>query len=329
MSRTIEIVPSQKGNLHPRNKNNGRYDFRTLIDTFPELLPFVFTNKHKTVTINFANPDAVKALNTVLLKHFYGIRYWEIPNNFLCPPVPGRADYIHYLADLLGSCNDSVIPKNDSVTVLDIGTGANCIYPILGHTEYGWRFVGTEIDPIARTWAMNIISKNDFPEGSVIVREQNNPEHIFTNIVFNNEYFDITVCNPPFHATFSQAEAGTKRKWKNLGLPKSEKTVLNFGGQVNELTCRGGEEQFVSTMIHESVSFGKQIYWFTTLLSKRSTLQKIYTELTLVNPYDVRTIDMSQGQKKSRFVAWTFLDAESQLQWKQRRWNNSQKLSKK
>jgi 23S rRNA (adenine1618-N6)-methyltransferase len=33
--------------------------------------------------------------------------------------------------------------------VLDIGTGASCIYPILGQTVYQWHFVASDIDPIS------------------------------------------------------------------------------------------------------------------------------------------------------------------------------------
>ncbi|MHB1371874.1 MAG: RlmF-related methyltransferase, partial [Pseudomonadaceae bacterium] len=34
---------------------------------------------------------------------------------------------------------------------------------------------------------------------------------------------------------------------------------------------------------------------------------------------EVRTLDMAQGQKRSRFLAWTFLDVDQRAQWRARR----------
>lgn len=311
----------KKNGLHPRNKNNTRYDFELLIKQYPELKQFVFTNKHNRETIDFANPEAIRSLNKVLLMHFYGLSYWEIPKNYLCPPIPGRADYIHHIADLLGSCSDGIIPLGPSVSVLDIGVGANCIYPIIGTREYGWRFVGSEIDITAMESANKIIESNNFPKDSITIRLQKNPNNIFRNIVKTDEQFNVVMCNPPFHSSMEQAEARTNRKWKNLGIKKDVKTVLNFGGQSNELIYAGGEEAFVKNMIQESVEFGKQIFWFTTLVSKQSNLSGFNEHLLKVQPTTIKTIGMAQGQKKSRFVAWTFLTIEEQLVWRKQRWD--------
>ena len=92
---------AQKGELHIRNKHNGQYDFPLLIENYPPLKRFVSLNPLGVQTINFFNPQAVKALNKALLISYYGIRYWDIPKQYLCPPIPGRADYIHYIADLI------------------------------------------------------------------------------------------------------------------------------------------------------------------------------------------------------------------------------------
>lgn len=87
----------------------------------------MFRHQLYELSVNFADPLAVKTLNKALLAHFYGVTHWDIPDGFLCPPVPGRADYVHHLADLLADDNGGVVPKQ--ATVLDIGTGANLIYP--------------------------------------------------------------------------------------------------------------------------------------------------------------------------------------------------------
>ena len=136
----------EKPQLHPRNKHRGRYDFEKLTESNPELAPYVKLNPHNDLSIDFFNPDAVKMLNKALLKQYYDIANWDIPSHYLCPPIPGRADYIHHIADLLGSCNKGNIPSGNKIKCLDIGVGANCIYPLIGNKEYGWSFIGCDID---------------------------------------------------------------------------------------------------------------------------------------------------------------------------------------
>lgn len=139
-------VVTEKSNLHSRNLHRSRYDFKLLIEKCPELKSFVFINEFGNQTIDFSNPQAVKILNKALLTTYYDIQNWDIPKNYLCPPIPGRVDYIHYIADLLAESNNGNIPTGIEIEGLDIGTGANCIYPIIGNSVYDWSFVCTDID---------------------------------------------------------------------------------------------------------------------------------------------------------------------------------------
>ncbi len=139
----------EKPKLHPRNRHQGRYDFDQLTAACPALIPLVKKNPRGEDSIDFSDAASVKMLNRALLMHHYQVVKWDIPPNYLCPPIPGRADYIHHIADLLASSNDGEIPKGSAVRCLDIGVGANCIYPLIGEREYGWSFIGTEIDPKA------------------------------------------------------------------------------------------------------------------------------------------------------------------------------------
>jgi 23S rRNA (adenine1618-N6)-methyltransferase len=265
-------------------------------------------------TIEFFDPVAVTTLNRALLRHDYGLTWWDIPPGYLCPPIPGRADYIHHAADLLGE------GQQRGARALDIGTGANCIYPIIGMREYGWSFVGTDIDPVAIRSAQKIVTANTVLSGQIECRLQPSPSDIFNGIVRSGERFDLTVCNPPFHASAKEAAEGTLRKLRNLGNgAKVEKPVLNFGGRSNELWCPGGESAFVRRMIAQSAPLGDRCRWFTTLVSKRGSLPAIYHALKQVRATDVRTIAMSQGQKHSRLVAWTFLTPEQHADWKSTR----------
>lgn len=307
--------PKEKTQLHPRNKHRERYDFKQLIDSCPELAQFVYLNKFDDESIDFFNPDAVKMLNKALLKHFYDIAYWEIPNGYLCPPIPGRADYIHYMADLLGSKNRAEILTGKNIKCLDIGVGANCVYPIIGVSEYGWSFTGTDIDPVAIDSANKIIEMNPLLKDKVELRLQNNPKDIFRGIIRKDERFDLTICNPPFHSSPEEARYGTVRKLNNLTKKKSNRPILNFGGQNNELWCEGGEEQFVQKMIRESKQFSTSCFWFSTLISKESNLGSVYEALRKAEASEVKTIPMGQGNKISRIVVWTFLSQEQQEYW--------------
>ena len=313
--------PKLKSQLHPRNKHRERYDFKKLIDACPELAQFVKLNDYQDESIDFFDAEAVKMLNKALLMYFYGINFWDIPDGYLCPPIPGRADYIHYAADLFSSKNNRNNPTGDKIKCLDIGVGANCVYPIIGNREYGWSFIGSDIDKTAVNSANTIIGLNPSLKGKIEIRLQSNLNNFFRGIIQNNEFFDLTICNPPFHSSLAEANAGTLRKLSNLKNKKVTKPNLNFGGQNNELWCDGGEEGFVNKMVYQSKDFGNSSFWFTTLVSKESSLKSIYKMLRETNVSEMKTIEMSQGNKISRIVAWTFLSGEQQSEWAKTRWN--------
>lgn len=306
----------EKNTLHPKNLHRSGYDFPELVAVLPELKSFTFINDYGTETIDFSNPDAVKALNNALLIQFYGIRNWDIPKSYLCPPIPGRADYIHYLADLLATSNNGLIPESETVQGLDIGIGANCIYPIIGNAVYGWSFVGTDIDENALQNCKKIIAENPQLIDAVSLQLQTESRFIFKNIITSEDRFSFTICNPPFHASQQEADKSSIRKINNLQTTRVTKPSLNFGGQNAELWCDGGEIGFLTQMIYESVKYPKQVLWFTSLVSKKDNLASIYKTLAKVNAAEIRTIEMAQGQKNSRIVAWTFLTAAQQKDWK-------------
>ena len=306
----------QKPTLHPRNRHQGRYDFPQLIKAHPDLGRFVILNPYGKESIDFANPAAVKVFNRALLKALYGIEHWDIPEGYLCPPIPGRADYLHCLADLLAESNRGEPPRGAAVRALDIGVGANCVYPLLGHSDYRWQFVGSDIDPVALASANAIVQANKLGK-AISLRQQHQPGQILKGLLGADERFAVTLCNPPFHASLEEATRGSQRKWRALGKadPKRKLPVLNFGGQNNELWCEGGEIRFVTQLVNESVQVSRQVLWFSTLVSKASNLPGIQAILKKVGATQVRVVEMGQGQKQSRFVAWSFLTPEQQGQW--------------
>ena len=291
--------------MHPRNRFRGGYDFEGLLARSRELRPFVKPNPHGDPSIDYADPRAVKALNQALLKQAHGL-WWDLPEGYLCPPVPGRTDALHYVADLLAGKPDAAVPRGSAVRVLDVGMGANCIYPLLGASEYGWRFVGSEIDPVALRWAETLVAKNPAVGKLIECRLQPTPSAVFAGVIRPGETFDLSMCNPPFHTSAREAAGATARKQRNLGTARGERAVKNFGGGPSELWCPGGEVGFVRRMIAESLLFKDQCRWFTSLVSRSEHLPRLEAALRAVGPPVVKTIEMAQGQKRSRLLAWTF-----------------------
>ncbi|WP_334119252.1 23S rRNA (adenine(1618)-N(6))-methyltransferase RlmF [Limnobacter sp.] len=297
--------------FHPKNLHNEGYDFTALASTYPALKKHVKPNKYGSESIDFADPAAVKALNSALLKHHYGIEGWNVPDGYLCPPIPGRVDYIHYVADLLSSVG---IVASDSrpVRMLDIGTGANGIYSLLAAQVHGWQCTGTEIDQAAMKNLAAVLDKNEALKHLIDLRLQRDKRKIFDGVIKPGERFDLSVCNPPFHASQKEAMKSNQRKVNSLAFNRGEKpaaksqAALNFGGQKNELWCEGGESGFLQTMINESAQFGKQCKWFTTLISKAENVAPAKRLIRNVGARDVLEVEMEQGNKTTRIVAWTF-----------------------
>lgn len=303
--------------LHSRNLHKQGYDFPCLVKSYPPLAPYVQTNAHGNLSIEFADPLAVKSLNTALLKSHYGIVDWDIPEGALCPPIPGRADYIHYIAELLG-CNE--LAKNQAnqpdlkskITMLDIGTGANGIYPLLACKIYGWHCVGSDINTQSLDNAAAIIASNPTLKNDFMLRRQQDKNHIFEGIIQPGEYFDVSVCNPPFHASQDEAINSSQRKLNNLSHNRGEQIAagsptLNFGGLEAELWCKGGERLFLKKLIKESQGFSDQCRWFTSLVSKTENIKPAKKMLNKLGATDIREIEMEQGNKITRILAWTYV----------------------
>lgn len=304
-----------KRELHPRNKHNTNYDFQRLCRVLPALNSFIIATKSGQPSINFASAQAVRALNRAILKADYNIANWTLPEGFLCPPIPGRVDYIHYIADLLGPASKQRGKSARPITGLDIGTGASCIYPLLGQREYGWQFIASDIDPVSIRSSQHIIDTNEGLSAAIRLRMQPDSRHVLENVITQDNRIDFTMCNPPFHESLTHANQSSARKRRNLGTDKKGHSKLNFGGQRAELWCKGGEREFVRTMINESQRFAAQVLWFTTLVSNRDNLRPLKKALRDVGVNEVQIVEMAQGQKVSRFIAWSFLTPEQRNNW--------------
>jgi len=284
------------------------YDFEILCKNYPDLKTYVIENKYGNKTIDFSNPKAVKALNKAILLSDYSIKYWDFPDENLCPPIPSRAAHIHIIAELLES---SKLKKN--IHVLDIGTGATCIYPLIGNSLFQWDFTATDIDEDSIKNAQEIIDKNNLNK-HLKLKYQSSSFNVFKNIICDNDLFSASICNPPFYESKEEADKANQKKLKGLGL-QAENTSRNFSGKSNELWAKGGELAFIKKYINESFLFKNQCFWFTILVSKKENIRKTKVLLKKLNVFEVKAIPLKKGNKNTRIMAWTFLNENEQKNW--------------
>ncbi|WP_420551180.1 23S rRNA (adenine(1618)-N(6))-methyltransferase RlmF [Tenacibaculum aiptasiae] len=282
----------EKKALHKNNIHNKGYDFKVLQEKYPKIKEFVI-EKYGKETIDFSNPKAVKEFNKALLSVYYNINTWEFSDDNLCPPIPGRVDYIHYLADLIG--------KEKEVTVLDIGTGATCIYPLLGSAVYNWSFVASDIDLDSLDSAQDIIDDNNL-DAKIKLRQQFKEEHVLKGILEKEDSFTVTMCNPPFYKSAEEARGANRRKSRNLG----NNAVRNFSGNSNELWYIGGEKAFLHTYLYESSQYPTVSKWFTSLVSKKENVESLQKSGKKLGVKEFKVIPMTQGNKVTRIVCWRF-----------------------
>ena len=280
-------------NLHPKNKFNKGYNFEELILINPKLEAYVSKNKFDVVTIDFSIPEAVKELNKALLFSYEKISVWNFPDQNLCPPIPGRLDYILYLTDLLS--------EEENVKVLDIGTGATCIYPLLGVAENNWDFVATDIDLDSLDTSQDNIDDNNFSD-KIELRQQFDENNILKGVLKDDDSFSAIMCNPPFYRSAEEAQGANKRKNKNLG----NSAVRNFSGNNNELWYVGGEKAFLHNYLYESSLFKESSKWYTSLVSKKDNIDSLQKSAKKLGAKEFKTISMNQGNKVTRIACWRY-----------------------
>ncbi|MDC1022254.1 RlmF-related methyltransferase [Schleiferiaceae bacterium] len=260
--------------MHQKNPFNTNYNFNQLINAVPELKECIVLGKFSRKSIDFSNSKAVYLLNKSLLKWRFNLN-WSLKEGHLCPAVPGRLDYLLNVQDLIPQI------EGRRIKMLDLGTGASLIYPLLATAAFNWECVGTEIDKEAITYAKGLIRMNSNMRGTK-VRRQEFKSQLLKGIMQKDDQFDVLVCNPPFYKTKSEAFAANAKKNKNLH--GNEKVAHNFGGSPNELWYKGGEEAFLKKLASESAEYKNQILWFTSLVSKKENLRTFKRYIRKENP---------------------------------------------
>ncbi|CAL8351133.1 unnamed protein product [Lota lota] len=281
--------------MHPRNRyKDTPPDFAYLASKYPDFQQHVHTSIAGRSMLNFKEPKAVRALTCTLLKEDFGLTI-AIPLERLIPTVPLRLNYIHWVEDLTGG--QGQLRKG-----IDIGTGASCIYPLLGATMNGWYFLATEVDDICFDYATKNVEQNNLSELIKVVKV---PHKTLLMDALKEEttiVYDFCMCNPPFFA--NQLEAKGENSRNSRRPPPSS---VNTGG-VTEIMAEGGELEFVKRIIHDSLQLRTRLRWYSCMLGKKCSLAPLKEELRKQGVPRVTHTEFCQGRTMRWALAWSFYD---------------------
>ncbi|KAK9711814.1 hypothetical protein K7432_007565 [Basidiobolus ranarum] len=282
--------------LHERNVYRQKPpNFAKLAERYPEFGKYVNVNQG-IGKIDFKDPEAVRQLAYTLLKDDFDLEV-DFPLDRLCPMIPNRLNYLLWIEDLLKATK---IDQEDIIKGIDIGIGASCIYPLLGcRLNSTWNFLGTEIDSRSFSYAKANVIRNELSDR---IQLYLNPttKTLPLNEIDENSRYSFTMCNPPFYESYEQVEAGINTK--------KLKPHAVCTGSSNELITQGGEAQFISAMISESLELLDRVSWYTTMVGRKETLDIVVTKLksSKINNYAVT--EFCQGVTRRWGLAWSFLD---------------------
>uniref|UniRef100_A0A672SR98 U6 small nuclear RNA (adenine-(43)-N(6))-methyltransferase n=1 Tax=Sinocyclocheilus grahami TaxID=75366 RepID=A0A672SR98_SINGR len=278
--------------MHPRNRYKDKPpDFVYLASKYPEFQKHVQTTLTCRVMLNFKDPEAVRALTCILLKEDFGLTI-EIPLEWLIATVPLRLIYIHWVEDLTGG-------QGNPQRGIDIGTGASCIYPLLGATMNGWFFLTTEVDDICFNYAKKNVEQNHLAE---LIKGRCPRRLLMDALKEESIVYDFCMCNPPFFANQLEAKGVNSR---NSRRPPS--SSINTGG-VTEIMAEGGELEFVKRIIHDSLQLKKRLRWYSCMLGKKCSLAPLKDELQKQGVPKVTHTEFCQGRTMRWALAWSFYD---------------------
>ncbi|GAB6026479.1 hypothetical protein CHUAL_012905 [Chamberlinius hualienensis] len=286
--------------MHPRNIYRNTPDFKALAELYPEFQPHVTVDSSGRGHVDFRKHEALRAVTKVLLKHDFQIDF-EVPPEHLIPTLPSRLNYILWIEDLLETIPQNMRSHDSSICGLDIGTGATCIYPLLGCKKNGWKFVATDSNKFSTTWARKNVEKNDLTDLIEIVKVQN--DSCFLDVFDGRDAeFDFSMCNPPF---FNQDEVDPLTKDRSLSRPPPKAPICLTD---NEAVTDGGEIAMVNKMLDESIVLKDKIKIYTSMMGKKQSAKSIKKALFQRLGKEVTsftTTEFCQGHTIRWGVAWT------------------------
>ncbi|KXH69029.1 hypothetical protein CSAL01_07471 [Colletotrichum salicis] len=245
--------------------------------------------------LDFNNPSAVMQLTKTLLKADFGLRI-DLPDDRLCPPVSNRHNYLLWLKSLLDSTTYGNPDQN--VIGLDIGTGASCIYPLLGCTQRKWSFYATDIDSRSLEFAKKNVELNNLQSRiSVVARTPQDSMVPLKDL--GTESLTFVMTNPPFYTSEDDLLNSAKQK--------SRPPLTACTGAPVEMVTDGGEVKFVSRILEESLVLREKVQWYTSMFGKQSSLEEFIAILKEKSIDNYAVMEFVQGNKTRRWaVAWSF-----------------------
>ncbi|XP_038228306.1 RNA N6-adenosine-methyltransferase METTL16 [Dermochelys coriacea] len=285
--------------MHARNRYRDKPpDFAYLASRYPAFRQHVQTSLSGRASLNFKDPEAVRALTCTLLKEDFGLTI-DIPLERLIPTVPLRLNYIHWVEDLIGHQDgDKQVLRRG----IDIGTGASCIYPLLGATLNGWYFLATEVDDMCFNYAKKNVEQNNLSDLIKVVKV---PQKTLLMDALKEEseiIYDFCMCNPPFFANQLEAKGVNSRNPR-----RPPPSSVNTGG-ITEIMAEGGELEFVKRIIHDSLQLKKRLRWYSCMLGKKCSLAPLKEELRIQGVPKVTHTEFCQGRTMRWALAWSFYD---------------------
>lgn len=292
--------------MHARNIYRTPPDFAQLLEQFPEIRPHMVTDLSGKVRFNFRDAAALRMLTTTLLRRDFNLNV-HIPESHLVPTLPGRLNYVLWVEDLIASLK---LSPSDTVVGLDIGTGPCAVYSLLC-ARRGWSMLATESCEASLAVARDNVTANNLQQQIKVLQsvgdsllsplEEHSPVH-------------FCMCNPPFFDSASAEETSSHGNGGSHGNVAGEGSRMGRRGKVlaastglaSEVSCVGGERQFVGRLIHESGSHRQRCRVFTTLLGHKSSVRPMRRLMHEVGAVYIASTEFCQGNTKRWGLAWTF-----------------------
>ncbi|KAK2594503.1 hypothetical protein QQS21_007784 [Conoideocrella luteorostrata] len=294
------LVSASIGQNAQRSQDGIDRSFRELYAKPPDFkelsrLDANFASIAKGRDIDFRDPKAVMQLTKTLLKLDFGIDM-VFPDDRLCPPVPNRHNYILWLKDLLDT--SSYNRTWQKLTGLDIGTGASCIYPLLGCKQRPWSFIATDIDAESLKWAKKNVELNHLTHRiNIVSRTPESPLIPLGELGMESIGFVMT--NPPFY----ESEEALLRSARQ----KQRPPFTACTGSKTEMVTIGGEAEFVDRIFRESLTLRERVQWYTAMFGFLSSLTDFIDKLRGARITNYAVTEFVQGNKTRRWaVAWSF-----------------------
>ena len=284
-----------------KNKNNIFYndfkpDFLTLTKEFPELKKYILKqneDNEEEFQFDWSNNELSLLMDKSILNYYFDIKYYDIPKGFLIPPIPSRINYINLINSIIAKLIKDIDIKN--IIGIDIGTGANIIYPILGYSIYKWKFICTEINKEAYNNAKLILQKNNL-ENNINIIKQNNKDNIFISILNRENKYIFSMCNPPYYNYENEIKLEDKKR----------DNEYNF----DEIYYKNGEYGFFQRYFEESICYKNNVFLYTILIGKKINAENIYDKLSSYNDI-IKIYNMQKiltGNNVRYIIYWSFFN---------------------